>query len=213
LIGLHAKGLSRVLFLGAHSDDIEIGCGGAVLSLVERNPGLEVYWAVFSGDRTRQAEARRSAKEFLQGARVKRIRTEGFKLSYFPSQWPRIKDVFEDIRREFDPELVVTHCRGDRHQDHLVMSDLAWNTFRNHLVLEYEILKYDGDLTTPNLYVPLTEAQARRKVALLRKHFRSQADKHWFTEDAFLALMRIRGIECAAPYAEGFHARKVRFQP
>lgn len=213
MIALQAKGLKRVLCLGAHSDDIEIGCGGTVLSLVERNPGIEVYWAAFSGDRIRRGEAQRSAKDFLRGAKVKRIRTESFKLSYFPSQWPKIKDVFEDIRREFEPELVLTHCRGDRHQDHLVMSDLAWNTFRNHLVLEYEILKYDGDLTTPSLYVPLTEVQARRKVDLIRRHFASQADKHWFTEDAFLSLMRIRGIECAAPFAEGFHARKVTWRP
>jgi LmbE family N-acetylglucosaminyl deacetylase len=213
VIGLRAKGLRRVLFLGAHSDDIEIGCGGTALSLVERHPGLECYWAVFSGDRTRKAEAQRSAREFLAGAKVKRIRNESFKLSYFPSQWPRIKDVFEDIRREFEPELVLTHCRQDRHQDHAVLSDLAWNTFRDHLILEYEILKYDGDLTTPSLYVPVSETLARRKAALLRKHFKSQRDKHWFTEDAFLSLMRIRGIECAAPYAEGFHARKARLVP
>jgi LmbE family N-acetylglucosaminyl deacetylase len=213
VIGLGAKGLRRVLLLGAHSDDIEIGCGGTVLSLVARNPGLECYWAVFSGDRTRKQEARASAREFLSGAKVKRIRNESFKLSYFPSQWPRIKDVFEDIRREFEPELVLTHCRQDRHQDHAVLADLAWNTFRDHLILEYEILKYDGDLETPSLYVPLDEATARRKAALLRKHFKSQRDKHWFTEDAFLSLMRIRGIECAAPYAEGFHARKARLLP
>jgi LmbE family N-acetylglucosaminyl deacetylase len=211
VIGLGAKGLRRVLLLGAHSDDIEIGCGGTVLSLVARNPGLECYWAVFSGDRTRKQEARASAREFLSGAKVKRIRNESFKLSYFPSQWPRIKDVFEDIRREFEPELVLTHCRQDRHQDHAVLADLAWNTFRDHLILEYEIPKWDGDLGRPNLYVPIGRPAMARKVEALMRHFGTQRSKHWFDEETFRGLARLRGMECRVPdgYAEAFVARKV----
>lgn len=204
-------GVRRVLCLGAHSDDVEIGAGGTILSLVKANPATEFYWAVFSGNTVRRTEARSSAKAFLQGARVKRLRTERFRESYFPSQWPAIKDCFESIRKEFDPDLVLTHCRDDRHQDHRVLSDLAWNTFRDHAILEYEILKYDGDLGTPNLYVPVSKQVAQLKASLLTKHFRSQAGKHWFTPDAFLSLMRIRGIECAAPgrYAEAYYGRKV----
>jgi LmbE family N-acetylglucosaminyl deacetylase len=211
MIAFTPKGIRRVLCVGAHSDDIEIGCGGTTLSLIDMNPATEFYWVVFSGDAVRRTEARSSAKAFLQGAKVKRVRTERFRESYFPSQWAAIKDCFESIRKEFDPDLVFTHCRDDRHQDHRVLSDLAWNTFRDHAILEYEILKYDGDLGMPNLYVPLSKEVARRKVALLTKHFRSQASKHWFTEDAFLSLMRIRGIECAAPecYAEALYGRKL----
>jgi len=205
------KGMRRVLCLGAHPDDIEIGCGGTILNLVKANPATEFYWVVVSGNTSRRAEARSSAKAFLQGARVKRARTERFRESYFPSQWAAVKDCFESIRKEFDPDLVLTHYREDRHQDHRVLSDLAWNTFRDHLILEYEILKYDGDLGTPNLYIPLSKEIARRKISLLTKHFRSQARKHWFTQEAFLSLMRIRGIECAARecYAEAYYGRKL----
>lgn len=211
MMAFEPKGVRRVLCLGAHSDDIEIGCGGTILSLAKANPATEFYWVVFSGDTVRRTEARNSAKAFLQNARVKRVRTERFRESYFPSQWPAIKDCFESIRKEFDPDLVLTHCREDRHQDHRVLSDLAWNTFRDHAILEYEILKYDGDLDSPNVYMPLTGETARRKTSLLTKHFRSQARKHWFTADAFLSLMRIRGIECAAPggYAEAYYGRKI----
>jgi LmbE family N-acetylglucosaminyl deacetylase len=201
----------RVLCLGAHSDDIEIGAGGTILSLIHANPATEFYWVVFSGNPVRRAEARASAKAFLLEAQGKRVRTEQFRESYFPSQWAAIKDRLELIRKRYDPDLVLTHCRDDRHQDHRVLSDLAWNTFRNHLILEYEILKYDGDLGTPNIYIPISREVVRRKVSLLTKHFRSQTGKHWFTEDAFLSLMRIRGIECAAPecYAEAYYGRKL----
>jgi LmbE family N-acetylglucosaminyl deacetylase len=201
----------RVLCFGAHADDIEIGAGGTILSLIHANPTVEFYWVVFSGNAIRRAEARASAKAFLSGAKSARIWTERFRESYFPSQWPTIKARFEQIRKRFDPDLVLTHSREDRHQDHRVLSDLAWNTFRNHLILEYEILKYDGDLATPNFYVPLSRELVQRKIDLLAKHFRSQAGKHWFTADAFQALMRIRGVECAAPqtYAEAFYSRKL----
>jgi LmbE family N-acetylglucosaminyl deacetylase len=211
MIAFTPKGIKRVLCLGAHPDDIELGCGSTILSLIQTNPVVEFYWVVFSGDAVRREEARNAAKAFLKGGRVKRVRTERFRESYFPSQWPAIKSRFESVRKEFDPDIVFTHCRHDRHQDHRVLSDLAWNTFRNHLVLEYEILKYDGDLGTPNLYAPMSEEIARRKVELILKQFRSQSRKHWFTSDAFLSLMRIRGIECAAPgrYAEAYYGRKV----
>jgi len=214
MIPLTISGARRVLCLGAHSDDIEIGCGGTILKLIEENPETEFYWAIFSGDASRRAEARSSAKAFLHGAKTKHVSTDNFRISYFPTQWAKIKDRFEAIRKEFEPDLVFTHCRDDRHQDHRVLCELTWNTFRNHLVLEYEILKYDGDLGTPNVYVPLSEVHAHRKAALLLKHFGTQSEKHWFTEDAFLSLMRIRGIECAAPgrFAEAYYGRKLTVQ-
>jgi len=213
MVNFNPKGIRRVLCLGAHSDDIEIGCGGTILNLVNANPTTEFYWVVFSGDSARRIEARNSAKAFLQGGRVKQVRTERFRESYFPSQWAAIKDRFELIRGVFDPDLVLTHYRDDRHQDHRVLSDLAWNTFRDHLILEYEILKYDGDLDVPNVYVPLSKDVAEMKASLLMKHFRSQSRKHWFTADAFLSLMRIRGIECTAKskFAEAFYGRKLVF--
>ena len=211
MVNFSPKGIRRVLCLGAHSDDIEIGCGGTILNLVKANPATEFCWVVFSGDSARRIEARNSAKAFLQGGRVKQVRTARFRESYFPGQWTAVKDCFESIREKFEPDLVLTHYREDRHQDHRVLSDLAWNTFRDHLILEYEILKYDGDLGTPNVYVPLSRETAQRKVGLLTRTFRSQTRKHWFSEDAFLSLMRIRGVECAARegYAEAYYGRKL----
>jgi LmbE family N-acetylglucosaminyl deacetylase len=211
MVGCDLRGVQRVLCLGAHSDDIEIGCGGTVLELLRRQPGLEFYWVVFSADARRTREARRSARAFLRGAKVKAIRTGTFRESYFPQDWPGIKDWFEKIKQEFAPDLVFTHCREDRHQDHRVLSDLAWNTFRNHLILEYEIPKYDGDLGNPNLYLRLDEEITQRKVEYLCAFFQTQGNKHWFSADTFLALLRLRGIECASPtkYAEAFHCRKL----
>lgn len=201
----------RILCLGAHSDDIEIGAGGTILELVQDNPGLEFCWVVFSTPGSRAEEARRSAEAFLAGAARAEILIGSFRESYFPAEWPGIKDWFEEIRKKMEPDLVLTHFREDRHQDHRVLSDLAWNTFRNHLVLEYEILKYDGDLKTPNLYVPISRETSERKSELLLKHFKTQRQRHWFTRDSFEALHRIRGIECASPsgMAEAFHARKL----
>ena len=211
MTGLDFGKINRVLCLGAHSDDIEIGCGGTILKIVESRPDTEFYWAVFSGDTRRQEEARGSAEDFLQGGRVKAVRTESFRERYFPSEWGAIKDAFESIRRDFEPDLVFTQYRDDRHQDHRVLSDLAWNTFRNHLVLEYEIPKYDGDLGIPNVFVELEAARAKRKAELIQKHFNTQTNKHWFEKSTFLALMRIRGVECAASsgYAEAFYGRKL----
>ena len=201
----------RVLCLGAHSDDIEIGAGGTLLKLAAQVPDLEICWVVFSAPGPRAEEARRSADDFLSGVKRKDVRIGSFRESYFPSEWPAIKDWFEQIKAKFDPDLVLTHYRDERHQDHRVLSDLAWNTFRNHLILEYEILKYDGDLGRPNVFVALPEQFCTRKIDLLLKHFQTQCSKHWFTRDTFEAMHRIRGIECASATgrAEAFYTRKI----
>jgi LmbE family N-acetylglucosaminyl deacetylase len=201
----------RILCLGAHSDDNEIGAGGTLLKLATESPDLEVWWVVFSAPGDRAEEARRSADELLAGVSRREIKIGSFRESYFPSEWPAIKDWFEKIKAALDPDVVFTHYRNDRHQDHRVVSDLTWNSFRNHLILEYEILKYDGDLGQPNVFVPLPEETASRKIELLLKHFRTQSNKHWFTRDTFEAMHRIRGVECASPTgrAEAFYCRKV----
>jgi LmbE family N-acetylglucosaminyl deacetylase len=209
MIPLPLTAAKKILCLGAHSDDIEIGLGGTLIRLLQERSDLAVRWVVFTAPGTRADEARRSAESILANVSDKVVRVGDFRESYFPSEWPRIKDWFEEIRRSFEPDLVFTHFRDDRHQDHRVLSDLAWNTFRNHLVLEYEIPKYDGDLGRPNTFVPLTDAQAEAKVAVLMKHFQTQTNKHWFTEDLFYAMMRIRGMECGSRFAEAFHARKL----
>jgi LmbE family N-acetylglucosaminyl deacetylase len=203
--------IRRVLCLGAHSDDIEIGIGGTLLKLAEEVPGLEIWWVVFSASGPRAEEASRSADAFLSGVTRKHVRIGSFRESYFPSEWPAIKDWFEEIKAKFDPDVVFTHYRDDRHQDHRVLSDLAWNTFRNHLILEYEILKYDGDIGHPNVFVPVSEQLCARKIELLMKHFKTQSTRHWFTSDTFEAMHRIRGIECVSPSgrAEAFYCRKM----
>lgn len=201
----------RVLCLGAHADDVEIGCGGTILRLVRERPEVEVHWYVFSGPGSRRNEARASAREFLKKVGRCRIGIARFRESYFPGEWVKIKDEFERIRRQYDPDLIFTHWRDDRHQDHRVLSDLTWNAFRHHAILEYEIPKYDGDLGQPNLYVTLEAEDCHRKLALIMRHFRTQATKHWFTEETFLALLRLRGIECGPGirYAEAFYSRKL----
>jgi LmbE family N-acetylglucosaminyl deacetylase len=203
----------RILFLGAHSDDNEIGAGGTLLKLAAERSNLEVWWVVFSAPGPRAEEARKSAAEFLSGVSNHQIRIGSFRESYFPSDWPAIKEYFEEIKTKIDPDVVFTHYRHDRHQDHRVLSDLCWNTFRNHLIFEYEILKYDGDLGQPNVFIPLSGEIASRKISLLLKHFQSQSTKHWFTRDTFEAMHRIRGIECASSTgrAEAFHCRKLVF--
>jgi LmbE family N-acetylglucosaminyl deacetylase len=179
--------------------------------MIAKNPQLEVYWVVFGAAGERGDEARRSADAFLAGATTKRVRIGTFHESYFPSEWPAIKNWFEEIKSEFKPDIVFTHYRDDRHQDHRVLSDLAWNTFRDHLLLEYEIPKFDGDLGSPNLFVPLPEPCLTRKIDLLFEHFRTQSTRHWFTRDTFAALHRLRGIECVSPsgLAEAFYCRKL----
>lgn len=202
------KNAKKLLFLGAHSDDIEIGCGGTILRLAATYPGLNVLWVVFSAEGKRRQEARASAQLFLKGIRNVKLVIKQFRTSYFPSQNDRIKTYFESLKA-FAPDIVFTHYRDDRHQDHRVLSDLAWNTFREHLILEYEIPKYDGDLGIPNLFVPLETSVSRRKVQYLCRTFRSQESKHWFSEETFLALLRLRGMECASEYAEAFYCRKL----
>lgn len=206
-----AAGGRKILCLGAHSDDIEIGCGGAILKLLRDPTPTEVLWIVFSADEIRAGEARESADCFLSHADVKRVHVESFRDGFFPYQGTRIKEYFEELKRSFNPDIIFTHWRGDSHQDHRLIAELTWNTFRNHLILEYEILKYDGDLGRPNVFVTLTEELCHEKVRAITRVFRSQSGRHWFTEDAFRAIMRIRGIEISAPegFAEGFHGRKL----
>ncbi len=201
----------RILCLGAHADDIEIGCGGTILRMIQACPAAEVHWHVFSAAGPRRREAQASAREFLKGAAKAAVRVENFRESYFPAQWSTIKDAFEKIRGQFEPDVVLTHRHDDRHQDHRVLSELAWNTFRNHLIFEYEIPKYEGDLGQPNFYVALNESTGRQKVSALLRHFKTQATKYWFTDETFLGHLRLRGIECGpkARYAEAFHARKI----
>ncbi len=201
----------KVLCLGAHSDDIEIGCGGTILRLLNVYPEAEVKWVVFSAMGPRRREAQNSAKSFLKGAATRDVVLKSFRESFFPSREEGIKDYFESIKQSFAPDVIFTHYRHDLHQDHRVVSQLTWNTFRNHLILEYEIPKYDGDLGVPNTFVPLDVETCRAKVTNLLTHFRSQGSRQWFTEDLFLALPRLRGMECNAQarYAEAFYCRKL----
>jgi len=202
----------RVLCLGAHSDDIEIGCGGTILRLLASRSDVAVRWVVFSGSAERAEEARRSAELFLRGAAQSAVDVHSFRDGFFPYEGARIKEVFESLKDGPGPDVIFTHRGRDRHQDHRLISELTWNTFRDHLVLEYEIPKYDGDVGRPNVFVHLDESLAERKVATIIDSFASQADKHWFDAAAFRGLMRLRGLESASPsgLAEAFHARKVR---
>lgn len=204
-----AGGLT-VLAVGAHSDDIEIGCGGTMLQLVERVPGIRVCWVVLSAAGSRAAEAQAAADAFLGGADAD-VRLAEFRDAFFGHD-AGVKEYFEGLKAELDPDIVLTHTRHDLHQDHRTVCELAWNTFRDHLILEFEIPKFDGDLGSPNLFVPLEERHARSKADLLVEHFATQRSKHWFTADVFLGLMRLRGVESRSPtgYAEAFYARKVR---
>jgi LmbE family N-acetylglucosaminyl deacetylase len=210
-VGNEGTQLRRVLCVGAHSDDIEIGCGGTLLQLLEHCPDLDVRWIVLSGDERRAQEARCAASLFLTRAGNADVVVKGFRDGFFPYVGADIKSFFEELKRDYSPDLIFTHRRVDLHQDHRLVSELTWNTFRDHMILEYEIPKYDGDLTTPNVYIPLDDATRRKKVALLMQAFASQRDKRWFTPDTFEGLLRLRGIECASPtgYAEAFHAHKV----
>ncbi len=201
----------RALFLGAHPDDIEIGCGGTAIKLFQQFERLSVYWVVFSGDEVRHHEARQSATSFLKGAYEQNIVLLQFADSLFPSVGAEIKAYFTKLRREFQPDIIFTHCRNDLHQDHRTISELTWNTFRDHLIMEYEIVKYDGDLGCPNVYVHVDNDVCSQKVGYIMANFESQRDKHWFTEDALLSILRIRGIESNSPtkYAEAFYCRKM----
>jgi len=201
----------KLLCLGAHADDIEIGCGGSLLRLLRERPGSTVHWVVFAANSVREAEARASAAAFLGSAGASEVIVHHFRESYFPSVVSEIKDAFEALKRGFQPDLVLCHRKVDAHQDHRVVAELAWNTFRDHAIWEYEIPKYDGDLGLPNVYVPLSRADADLKVELLLKHFSSQATRAWFHRDTFHSLMGLRAIECNAAEgrAEAFYVRKL----
>ena len=200
----------RFLFLGAHSDDIEIGAGGTVQTLLQRYPDAHVDWVVFSSAGVREQEALGSAAEFLEDIAGKDVLLGGFRTSFFPYDGADIKEFFEKLKARGTPDLILTHYRDDLHQDHALVSKLTWNTFRDHLILEYEIPKYDGDLGRPNMYVPIAQEAVDRKIGAIMRHFGSQSKRQWFTEDTFTSLMRVRGVECNAPsrFAEAFHLRK-----
>jgi len=198
------------LFLGAHCDDIEIGCGGTVLELARRHPALTVHWVVLSGSAERARETERSAARFLADVRTTELVVEGFRDGYLPYEGARVKDYFEGLKARLDPDLVFTHQRDDGHQDHRLVCELTWNTFRDHLILEYEIPKYDPDTGSPNLFTHLDDSTAEAKVRHVMDSYVSQAARPWFTRDTLLATMRLRGIQAGAPrYAEGFYARKL----
>jgi LmbE family N-acetylglucosaminyl deacetylase len=209
--GALRSSLSRVLCLGAHADDIEIGCGGTILKLVEAHPGLHVDWVVFSADAARAAEAEASARMLLSGVHSANVCVEAFRESYFPYIGSEIKEYFDGLGATLAPDVVFTHSGADLHQDHRLLSELTWNTFRNQLILEYEIPKYDGDFGRPNVFVHLGRALSERKLDHLMEAFPSQREKHWFSRDTFLSTLRLRGIESGAPdgHAEAFYCRKL----
>jgi LmbE family N-acetylglucosaminyl deacetylase len=199
-----------VLCLGAHSDDIEIGAGGTILEWIASGMRLEVDWCVLSAIGPRAVEAEASAAAFLDGAVSSRIRLARFKDGFFPYHGHEIKAWLDALKLEVEPDVVFTHCRGDAHQDHREVCQLTWNLFRDHLILEYEIPKWDGDLNQPNVYLPLRATVLERKIELLLAHFGTQRSKDWFDAETFAGLARLRGMECRAPerYAEAFVMRK-----
>jgi LmbE family N-acetylglucosaminyl deacetylase len=206
-----APRLRSVLALGSHSDDIEIGCGATLLALSRARPEVEVTWVVLGAEGQREREARASAEAFTAAATRSEVVVHGFRDGFFPYSGGEVKDVFEVLKSRLDPDVILTHARHDLHQDHRLVCELTWNTWRDHLILEYEIPKYDGDLGTPNVFVPVSEEIAQEKVKLVLDAFKSQTEKHWFDEELFLGLMRVRGMEGRAPsgYAEAFTCRKL----
>jgi len=202
----------QILCLGSHSDDIEIGCGGAILSLPEQYPDCVFHWVVFSAIGVRAEEARCAASLFA-GSRLEGPVLKTFRDGYLPFEGGLVKDVFEELKRAVSPDLIFTHTRKDAHQDHRLLSELTWNTFRDHLILEYEIPKYDGDFGTPNLFAPLPASVMERKIEIVLRSFPSQANKAWFSADLFRAVARLRGMECNARerLAEAFYCRKLVF--
>jgi len=203
----------RILCIGAHCDDIEIGCGGTILKLIESHNNIVFYWVVFSATQQRAREAFESANSFLRHVKDKNIVIKNFKDSFFPYIGIEIKEYFEELKQEFSPDLVFTHYRNDLHQDHRLISELTWNTFRNHMILEYEIPKYDGDLGSPNFFVHLNESVCHRKIQHILNNFKTQEKNQWFSEEIFLSILSLRGIESNAPsnYAEAFYCRKMVF--
>jgi LmbE family N-acetylglucosaminyl deacetylase len=201
--------LRRVLAIGCHADDLEIGCGGTLLALAHEKRDLEVTWVVLGAEGERASEARASAESFLADVRSEVI-VHGFRDAFMPYRGESVKEAFEQLK-QVEPDLVLTHTRDDLHQDHRLACELTWNTFRDHLILEYEVPKWDGDLGRPNLYLPLGDDIVERKLDLVLRHFPTQAEKHWYDAETFRGLMRLRGLECASPtrYAEAFYAPKI----
>lgn len=210
MLGIDLKSAKRVLLLGAHCDDIEIGVGATVLRLLRDRPDLEINWVVFSGNDLRQKEAADAAEAFLRGCEKKTVTLHRFRDAHFPMHMDVIKAEFEKLKA-FAPDLIFTHTSRDSHQDHRAVNELTWNTFRNHTILEYEITKYEGDLGRPTVYAPATGDDVAMKVRHLMECFPSQTSRQWYDEETFRGLMRIRGIECNSPtkYAEAFYCRKI----
>ena len=212
-LDLHHDAASQlqILCLGAHSDDIEIGCGGIILRLAQQYPASLFHWVVFSATGVRAVEAQRSAALFIGASAVKGPVLKTFEDGFMPFVGAEVKAVFEDLKQTVSPDLIFTHNRKDAHQDHRLLAELTWNTFRDHLILEYEIPKYDGDLGQPNVFVPLPADVCEKKVRYIMDTFHSQHSKRWFQPDTFRSLMRLRGMECNAPsgYAEAFFCHKM----
>jgi LmbE family N-acetylglucosaminyl deacetylase len=205
------EGALRVLVIGAHADDSEIGCGGTLLRLAEMYPAADVLWVVLSAEAGRDEEARLSAAEFTAGFATSRVILGGFRDGFLPYSGDVVKSFFEGLKSEISPDVIFTHQRADLHQDHRLASELTWNTFRDHLILEYEVPKYDGDFGAPNFFVQLNTSIVKRKIDMLLSHFGSQRDRHWFTEDLFRSVLRLRGMESGSPtgHAEAFYGRKL----
>lgn len=203
----------NILCLGCHSDDIEIGCGGTILRLIEEHPEWRFHWVVFSAIGVRRAEAERAAELFVGKPRLERMMLHEFRDGFMPYLGSEVKMRFEEMKSMISPDVIFTHNRDDAHQDHRLISELTWNTFRNHLILEYEIPKYDGDIRQPSVFVPLKRETYESKVRFLLEAFQSQQYKSWFEESTFLSMMRLRGMECnaASGYAEAFYCRKIVF--
>lgn len=203
----------KILCLGAHSDDIEIGCGGTLLRLIKEYDNLDIHWIVFCSNEIRAQEAASSANSYLENVKHKQIIINKYRDGFLPYLGSEVKDYFEHMIKKISPDIIFTHQRNDLHQDHRLVSDLTWNTFRDHLILEYEIPKFDGDLGVPNFFVKLEDETVRLKIEGLLKHFNSQRTKHWFTDDLLTSIMRIRGMESGADvrFAEGFYTRKLLY--
>jgi LmbE family N-acetylglucosaminyl deacetylase len=201
----------KILCLGAHSDDIEIGCGATILRLLLEYPRCALHWVVFSAMGVRAEEARRGATLFAGTSIVGSPQLMAFRDGFMPFVGAEVKSVFEELKREIAPDLIFTHNRRDSHQDHQLLAELTWNTFRDHLILEYEIPKYDGDMGQPNIFVPISTDLCEKKISNLMDAFQSQQPKRWFQQDTFRSLMRLRGMECnsASGYAEAFFGRKI----
>lgn len=210
MIAGHLNQLRTILCLGAHADDIEIGCGGTILRLIDEQPELQVYWVVFGGNNERRDEALASSDMFLSKVADKKVIVKDFRDGFYPYQAETIKAFFRELAGRVSPDLIFTHRRDDAHQDHRTLAELSWCEFRNHLILEYEIPKYEGDLGQPNMFFTVDEATCRRKVDTIMKTFQTQRDKPWFSDDTFWSLLRLRGMESNSltRYAEGFYCRK-----